>query len=114
MSPVRGKWTTVDMDEIKLCQDLIDELEVKYVDEDKTTVVATTPAKIFQNSNVALWARTYLGTKTISLGLPSMKEWLGNLALCGPGRSEMYDGVEYRFVRRWPKNETTTPESDLQ
>lgn len=130
MPLVRGKWTTVDMDEIRLCQDLVDELELEYVNEDSTTIISTTPEKIFQNTTIALWARTYLGKKEINLGLPALKTWLGNLALCGPGRSGMYEGVTYKFVKReflhlfseerwliiltgWPKNETTTPGYEL-
>jgi hypothetical protein len=130
MPPLRGKWPTIDMNDIKLCQDLVDELELEYVNEDRTTIISTTPEKIFQNTTITLWARTYLGTKKINLALPSLKTWLGNLGLCGPGRSEMYEGVTYKFVKRefvhfflekqwlisltgWSKSETTTPESTL-
>lgn len=89
------------MDEIRLCQDLVDELELEYVNEDRTTIIAASPEKIFQNTTIALWgARTYLGTKEINLGLPSLKTWLDNLALCGSGRSEMCEGVTYKFVKR--------------
>lgn len=86
------------MNEIRLCQDLVDELEFEYVNEDRTTIITTTPEKIFQSTTIALWARTYLGTKEVNLGLPYLKTWLGNLALCGSGRSEMYEGVTYKFV----------------
>lgn len=93
-------WMTIDMADIRLCQDLMAQLEIEYSNEDRTAIVHTTPEKIFQTTSIALWARCDTGTKEINLGLPSLKAWLDNLAMCGPGRGEWYEGVTYKFVKR--------------
>ncbi|CAI7602812.1 unnamed protein product [Penicillium glandicola] len=83
------------MSDIEHCEDLVAQIATEYVGIDRFSTVTTTPDRILQTTKMGLWAQS-LSEDMLLLDMT----WLKSLAASGPGASEEYQGVRYRFAKR--------------
>jgi hypothetical protein len=92
-----------DSNKIQACKDLVTSGIPSEFSEADSTLVGTTPEKLIEYGDVALWGQHQgSGDKIVHPRNPRLMRWLESFAESGVGPSEDYDDVKYKSPANHP------------
>lgn len=84
---------------VQLSRGLLSKLEQEYPANENTTRVDTTPDKVLFDYEMALYAQSRQGTKSLNMRSPQLKRELERLAERGAGHIIEWNGVKFQFIQ---------------